>query len=257
MEIHWHPKIKRHLGTIKEYLLELILIFTAISLGYLAENSRENYLHSKNEKELIANILKELKDDEIIYNKNIDNLEFQRFGLDTILHLLQSNMSKSVQKKLSYYLCLYTLESELRTSPNNRSLNHLIYSGGYFNIEKIQVANKVESYYNYFIKNMDDSYYRYLKSHENVIQNSIELVSMNKCQPLLQKMEKSINWNFNSTIDSLPELRCSNNEVIENTYNRVYLLKLAITDYISWVSTTKTYARYLYNEIQKEYDTAL
>ena len=47
MEVHHHPHIPTHAKPWKEYLLEGLMIFVAVTLGYGAENVREHYVETK------------------------------------------------------------------------------------------------------------------------------------------------------------------------------------------------------------------
>ena len=47
MEVHHHPHIPKHAKPWKEYLLEGLMIFVAVTLGYGAENVREHYVETK------------------------------------------------------------------------------------------------------------------------------------------------------------------------------------------------------------------
>ena len=47
MEVHHHPHVEKK--SFKEYLLEGLMIFLAVSMGFIAENIRENI--TKHEKE--------------------------------------------------------------------------------------------------------------------------------------------------------------------------------------------------------------
>jgi len=47
MEVHHHPHISKHTKPWKEYLLEGLMIFIAVTLGYAAENMREHYVETR------------------------------------------------------------------------------------------------------------------------------------------------------------------------------------------------------------------
>ena len=45
MEVHQHPKIEQK--NFKEYFLEFIMIFLAVTMGFIAENIREHFSETK------------------------------------------------------------------------------------------------------------------------------------------------------------------------------------------------------------------
>lgn len=100
IEVHHHPKVEKK--KVKEYLMEGLFIFIAVSLGFIADNIREHFSNKKIEKrnmELIADNLRgdiENIKENIRYNeekvkildtlisykgiKNVDSLYSQRFS---------------------------------------------------------------------------------------------------------------------------------------------------------------------------------
>src|ERR1700730_16037339 len=51
MEVHHHPDLHHKLKKWKEYFLEFLMIFLAVTLGFFAENIRENYVEHKRARE--------------------------------------------------------------------------------------------------------------------------------------------------------------------------------------------------------------
>jgi hypothetical protein len=45
MEVHHHPHVEKK--NFKEYLLEFMMIFLAVTLGFIAENIREHFAETK------------------------------------------------------------------------------------------------------------------------------------------------------------------------------------------------------------------
>src|SRR5436190_24330133 len=50
MEVHKHPHHPTHKKKWGEYLLELFMIFLAVTIGFFAEQIREGFVESRNEK---------------------------------------------------------------------------------------------------------------------------------------------------------------------------------------------------------------
>src|SRR5437870_2335476 len=61
MEVHHHPHVEKK--SFKEYLLEGLMIFLAVTMGFFAENIRENIVNREKEKHYIKNIIADLKSD--------------------------------------------------------------------------------------------------------------------------------------------------------------------------------------------------
>ncbi len=71
MEVHHHPHVEKK--NFKEYLLEGLMIFLAVTMGFFAENIREHFSDKKNEKQIIAALKKDLVKDTILLHDLIDN----------------------------------------------------------------------------------------------------------------------------------------------------------------------------------------
>jgi hypothetical protein len=84
MEVHHHPNVEKK--NFKEYLLEGLMIFLAVTLGFFAENIREHITDEEKTKVFAASLYQDFKTDSIsltqlkIYTdekiRNIDSLNF-------------------------------------------------------------------------------------------------------------------------------------------------------------------------------------
>lgn len=73
MEVHHHPHIPKHAKPWKEYLLEGLMIFVAVTLGYGAENIREHYVETKKALISAKNLYVDVTYDSIGYARNLIN----------------------------------------------------------------------------------------------------------------------------------------------------------------------------------------
>jgi len=63
MEVHHHPQLHHKPKPWKEYFLEFIMIFIAVTLGFFAESYREHLVNKGKEKEIITALYNDLKSD--------------------------------------------------------------------------------------------------------------------------------------------------------------------------------------------------
>ena len=61
MEVHHHPKVEKK--NFKEYFLEFLMIFLAVTLGFFAENIREGFSNREKEKDYMIEFVEDLKAD--------------------------------------------------------------------------------------------------------------------------------------------------------------------------------------------------
>ena len=61
MEVHHHPHVEKK--NFKEYFLEFLMIFLAVTMGFFAENLREHFSDKSKEKEFIVSMKEDLVSD--------------------------------------------------------------------------------------------------------------------------------------------------------------------------------------------------
>ena len=63
MEVHHHPDVHHKRKNFKEYFLEFLMIFLAVTMGFFAESFREHLVDIKKEKEYIVSLKEDLLTD--------------------------------------------------------------------------------------------------------------------------------------------------------------------------------------------------
>ncbi|HEY5463821.1 MAG TPA: hypothetical protein VIJ95_11240 [Hanamia sp.] len=66
MEVHHHPDLHHKKKNFKEYFLEFLMIFLAVTLGFIAESIREHFVETKITRQYLESLKLEL-----VHNKNI------------------------------------------------------------------------------------------------------------------------------------------------------------------------------------------
>ena len=96
MEVHHHPHIEKK--GFKEYLLEFVMIFLAVTLGFFAESLRENISDNEHAKLLTEQLVKDLKIDTLHLRRVIDfNKRYQK-TIDTLFFELQKPVATANTK---------------------------------------------------------------------------------------------------------------------------------------------------------------
>ena len=73
MEVPRHPNVEKK--SFKEYFLEFLMIFLAVTMGFIAENIWELHTEKEKSSELANSFYEELKSDSAIMNMAIENRE--------------------------------------------------------------------------------------------------------------------------------------------------------------------------------------
>jgi hypothetical protein len=97
MEVHHHPHVPTHAKPWKEYLLEGLMIFVAVTLGYGAENVREHYVETKKALVSAKNLYVDVINDSIGYAKTRNNRNKQDSCFEIInAHYNNNELDKEI-----------------------------------------------------------------------------------------------------------------------------------------------------------------
>jgi hypothetical protein len=145
MEVHHHPKVeKKHL---KEYLLEGLMIFIAVTLGFFAESLREHLGDKAKEKEYVSSLARELKYDTVQYRKSLNTIVFLNLMLDS----LYLNVKEA--DKFNYNLVgkwntpINTIRIDYK--PTLATIDQMKSSGSLRLVENGSISNKILEYENF------------------------------------------------------------------------------------------------------------
>ena len=88
MEVHHHPDLHHKPKKWKEYFLEFLMIFLAVTLGFFAENIREHISEHKNAKILSQSLIEDIEQDTAFLTKAIIFSNAKITGCDSLLSML-------------------------------------------------------------------------------------------------------------------------------------------------------------------------
>ena len=103
MEVHHHPDPHHKPKKWKDYFLEFLMIFLAVTMGFFAENIRENYVEHKSAGEYASLLIEDLATDTVELNRaaHVQNLIIT--AGDSLGNLLSTDPKLIVGGKLYYY----------------------------------------------------------------------------------------------------------------------------------------------------------
>lgn len=104
MEVHHHPDLHHKPKKWKEYFLEFLMIFLAVSLGFIAENLRESLVNKEKEKNYMENLVRDLKEQEKNISETIKKNEERIIALDTFVRIRNFDFSKKSNNDLFFKL---------------------------------------------------------------------------------------------------------------------------------------------------------
>ena len=146
MEVHHHPQLHHQLKPWKEYLLEGLMIFFAVTLGFIAENIREHLIEKEKEKQYIQSMIKDIRQDTADFRQVVDINTFSCNLIDTLITLL-TNKERSAETARMYYLARTIPFNDQGILCHNKTFEQLKSSGGLRLIHDAAVLENISSYY--------------------------------------------------------------------------------------------------------------
>jgi len=126
MEVHHHPEVEKK--GLKEYLLEGLMIFIAVMMGFFAESARESLSEHSRAKEYAATLYSDLKADTVSLHKFLRRIDFGANNVDTLMQLLSANDPKDVPSGKLYWYGLFG-GMQLAFVPHDATLLEMKSSG--------------------------------------------------------------------------------------------------------------------------------
>jgi hypothetical protein len=145
MEVHHHPDLHHKRKQFREYFLEFLMIFLAVTMGFLAESLREHFGDREKEREYVASLVQNLKDDTAMFHDIIRDNKVKMDALGDLAGLRHKDMNDSANRRLLYkYAKRIGYYSMFRG--NDATLLQLKNSGGLRYIRRDHAADSIASY---------------------------------------------------------------------------------------------------------------
>ena len=146
MEVHHHPDLHHKPKNLKEYLLEFLMIFLAVTLGFFAETIREKISENHREKDYIVGLINNSQADISNLNELIGENELELKGIDSLMRISKNNfINNPVQDSIFFFAVKYTSNLHIFTF-NDLTLVQLRNAGGYSLIKTDKVADTIALY---------------------------------------------------------------------------------------------------------------
>lgn len=130
----------------KAYFLEFLMIFLAVTLGFIADSVRERLAEREKEKQYIVGFIHNLKEDTVNLKYVINRGRRQVKGLDSMLTLAHADMAVAANRRLFYYYFFTYCYSKSTFESNDATLQQLKSTGDYRLIEKEGVADHLAKF---------------------------------------------------------------------------------------------------------------
>jgi hypothetical protein len=150
MEVHHHPNLEKK--SFKEYFLEFLMIFLAVTMGFFAESIREKITDRRQADEYVHSLVSDLKNDLLMYN-SFDSLNAGYCNMIDTVFILMKNYNGNTGK--IYYLARrLTMMGSFIPSVNAKTYLQMTSTGAFRLIKNHDISDSVALYYQ-LIKSFD------------------------------------------------------------------------------------------------------
>jgi hypothetical protein len=147
MEVHHHPDLHHKPKPWKEYFLEFLMIFLAVTLGFFAENIREHFTDTRKGREYAISYKEDLIKDTVIIQKTIWILNRDIAGCDSLNSFLQNERTKTVDDLKKIYQYNLSALGGFSFSLTDRTSSQLKNSGGMRLLTNKKVIDGILNYW--------------------------------------------------------------------------------------------------------------
>ena len=159
MEVH-HPHHPTHKKKWAEYIIEFVMLFAAVTLGFFAENVREHQVVEHKTHQNLESVVLDLKKDSVLLQERIQEYKKASIYLNKLNEVFldfQLNKISKVEYLEKALLISDSLTFGTSFYINNSSYKNTIASGSFSNINSIELKRTISNYYEVFGSKLIDN----------------------------------------------------------------------------------------------------
>jgi hypothetical protein len=241
MEVHHHPNVEKK--KFKEYFLEFLMIFLAVTMGFFAENLRENVSDSHKTHQFARSLVQDIKIDLQECDEVQSTMEEEVKIYDSLLSYMVSK--RPVWTNNAYYLFCKTTEDDYFL-PDNKTIDQLKSTGSLRLFETGDASDTIASYYQ-SSSNLIDYGITFRKIFDDYHNLAMQVFDYSQVGDMIQQPAKLLDSSLHL------ELLTDDKKVIKRAYNELFVVRLISIDYINDVKKLKKRGLSCANFLKEQY----
>jgi hypothetical protein len=146
MEVHHHPHVEKK--SFKEYLLEGLMIFLAVSMGFAAESLREHLVNKEREHNYMASFYNDLSNDQTDLPQLISNIVQQQIlPAKDLPRLFRKSTMHTEADSIYYSFRKFIRQQGLRGFVTDRTMEQIKNAGEMRLITNKNISDSLIDYY--------------------------------------------------------------------------------------------------------------
>ena len=218
MEVHHHPQL-HETKKWKAYFLEFLMIFLAVTMGFVAENIREGLTNQKKEKHYLLSLAEDIKSD-TAQLANYIRFKINVMGYcDSLLFIIShTNVFKNSN---GFYKYSREMARYVRYYPSDRTIGQLKNGGSMHLITNWHLSNAIADYYskNKFMEEIDQELNDETTRYRRYLIDLLDLSSYDQLNKPGSFMDNNPETNGDPTFISNDPTK------VKIIYNEVFALK--------------------------------
>ncbi|RNI34813.1 hypothetical protein EFY79_14085 [Hanamia caeni] len=181
MEVHHHPDIHHKKKNFKEYFLEFLMIFLAVTMGFFAESYREYSVEKARAKEYANSLIHDLEKDTAMVQIDISQMKHARSKIDSLASFLKDKKIGEISNRQFFGYTLFpTLYRPFTWS--RATLDEIKSSGSLRYFDNDSIIMRVSAY-DALTKHMDQDFNGDVALTERVSEKRNRIIDMNYSLP--------------------------------------------------------------------------
>jgi dynactin complex subunit len=245
MEVHHHPDIHHKKKNIREYLLEFLMIFLAVSLGFFAESYREHIADAAKEKDYIKGIIRNLQTDTTSLRNVLTYNQNKLKGVDSIVLLARQDIHIEANRRLFYHYFRQYMSSVSTFHSDDETLTQLRNSGGYRLIQRGSAADSISQYdqYNTEIYTQGDEYRN----------NGLQIIDVMDVLIDITIFADTAYYHGHAFTEKRLPLVSDDPQKLKSYYNKIYFERGIVKTYIDYLKHQSAHAVQLITFLKQTY----
>jgi len=248
MEVHHHPDLHHKKKNFKEYLLEFLMIFLAVTLGFFAESIRENISNRHKESKYMESLVADLQSDTTQTDVAINRWKKGNANTDSLLFFLKKDMNQENINMLYHLLSNDFFHFNL-FKYNNKTIEELKSSGDFRLIKKEKIADEIIAY---------DLDMKYILIQEQDVKD-LMTASKNIESRVFDFSQLEDKWKYNEELkftqnNTTHSLITQDQQIIDEYFNKLWTFHALAAVHEKLFEEGKATASQLLKNIQYEYN---
>jgi hypothetical protein len=251
MEVHHHPHLENK--GFKEYFLEFLMIFLAVTMGFFAENIRENISDRETEHANINSLVKNLTEDSVNIESALQSYQANQMEIDSLMELIKTGEYKKNQQTL--YRMAYQTRGSRVFEYSNTTFQQMESSGSLRLIRSDEIRNYIINYNNTIntdIRSLETRVLETEKNQADLQNNLLNDTLYPSAEDIIYK--HALNTNFFKPGDHIPVFNQSQQAQFLKLYNLLFERNIINTYYELELGKLKEKNKVLVAAIKKHYD---